>query len=342
VARLVPRARGIHLRLLGRSTLRVNVAQNGHTLVQLRGYGGLVRTLRRRHGGRLPHHHFVSSHFSPDARHVVLTDERRTLRVFSVPRAHLVMTIHNAVRPRWLDANAVGFQRGCRVMRVRLGGTARAMGAIKPPCKNVLHTSEDLRRWFVADPTPRHHGVLDEYARVRMIDVTSGSDIVLVDSNASGGILLPRVSPDGRRVCFARTNFHLYCTRAGKTELVWDRVYRPLRFDDSGDKLLFANRPKSSARSRIVVVDFASRSATITPRAAREWWQFMPGGTRIVGHGGPSSAIVYDLQNNWQADVGAPDSEWEGVWMVPGDARRFAIGRERRGSRDVYLVNLPR
>jgi len=345
VAQLKPVKRALRMRLLGRATLGVSVASNGRTLLQLRGYGGLLRTFRQRRGRRLPRKHFVSSHFAPDTRHVVLADERRTLRVLRVPSARLVMTIRNATMPRWIDRHTLGFRRGCRAMTQTIGRRqkrVRTLGRVPAPCTEVLHTSPDFTRWIIADPSGTRRGVLQEYKRVRIVDVTSGTNDILISTTELGGVLLPQVSPDGKRVCFARPNFKLYCRHAGKTQLIWKSVRRPLRFDASGNRLLFANTAKNHRRARIVVVDFEAKTATITPRAAREWWKFLPGGNRIVGHGGNSSAVIYDLDQNWQADVGNPNSEWEGLWTIPGDANRFAIGRERRGTRDVYLVTLRR
>jgi hypothetical protein len=73
-------------------------------------------------------------------------------------------------------------------------------------------------------------------------------------------------------------------------------------------------------------------------RADEEWYAFTSA-TRIVTTGG-ERLYVYDLDAKQKSAIGEP-GEWEGFATVPGDAGRFLVGQDRKGSRDYFWVKLP-
>ena len=92
----------------------------------------------------------------------------------------------------------------------------------------------------------------------------------------------------------------------------------------------------------VFVADFKRGKIIELLQGKREWWDFLPGGRRVVGQGGGSSAVVFDLDQGWKLEIGGgPATEWEGLATIPGDPNRIILGRERGATRDLYLVELP-
>ena len=327
-------------RLLGRYTLAAVVAPDGDTVLYLRGRNAEIRSLSKPGKVGLAKHHYVSARFSPDGGYVAMTDERRTVTIFAARTGRLLKRLRDASDPQWVSADTLGFRRGCQAHSFTVGSIPRTMGVAPGPCVDVIHIDPSYRTWFIAARGRYRRGALTTYTRLRRSEL-GGANSPLFAGTDDDHMLMPRVSPLGDRTCFTRADFDLYCRGAdGNEELIFRNVRRPLRFDESGDRLLFAVGKPRSNDSKIIVADFVTRTLTSLPRAGRDWWLFLPGSDRIVGHGGSSSAIVYDLAAGWQADIGKR-GEWEGAWIVPGDASRVILGRERGGSRDVFLATLP-
>jgi len=338
---LQPLASKPALSLLGRWTLSVRVAPDGETLLQLRGRGGILRTLARKRGARLPRKHFTTASFSPGSEYLAVVDEKRRITILSVPRGKVLARIRKASSPRWISSDTIAFRRGCSGMKLQIGSRPIPIGAVEAPCEHVIHTSANYETWIIADPGRYRRGVYQTFTRLRRVDLTTGRVAIVAWGTDEAHFLLPIVSPDGERICYARSNFDLYCLNQDGEELIWRNARRPIAFDESGMRLLLASGKPTSPSSKIAIVDFVRRTLTVVPRAGREWWRFLPGGLRIGGHGGSSGAMVYDLARGWSAPIGDAKSEWEGLWPVPGDPTRLVVGRERGGTRDVYLVVLP-
>jgi hypothetical protein len=212
-------------------------------------------------------------------------------------------------------------------------------------CGTLLHTSSDFATWIVAVPGRFRMGVLQTYETAKRVELASRRESILIQGGGDSVFLEPRVSPSGDRLCFLQADFGLYCSSlAGKAnaQRVWpSEVLRNPSFDETGQRLLFGvGRSEHSARD-VFVADFTTGSVRKLVRATHEWWTFLPGGERIVGHGGDEKLTVYDIAKNLRIELGRAREEWEGITLVPGNSRRFLIGRERGGGRDLWQVELP-
>jgi hypothetical protein len=203
-----------------------------------------------------------------------------------------------------------------------------------------VHASADYARWVIAEPGTLRRGVLSTYRSLRRVDLGGGAAEVLFTGSDDEAVMAPRVAPDGARVCWLDPAFALQCRHPdGTIEQIAAEAITPIEFDAQGRRLLFATGDRD--RGRIAVVDFEARRIVDLPRAGRQWFAFLPGGERIAGHGGASSALLYDLVGGWSADIGDAGAEWEGLWTFPGDPARLVLGRERGGSRDLYVATIP-
>ncbi len=336
---LVSRPGRVRVRPLARSALSVAWADRSTYLV-VRGWGGRLASPRRRRSASLPRRHIIHSAFSPGRRFLAVTDQRRRLLVLSVPDARVIVDLPRAEAPKWIGDTVVAFRRGCTAMRLDV--TSRAappvtIGSIPSPCRDVVRVSDDYATWTIADRGELRRGRWLVHTALRVADLRTGT----VKTLRAAPFMAPRIAPRGDRLCWLEENFDLYCSDTrGATEKIWSNVRRPIQFDDTGRRLLFAVGERRDPTSELFVVNFRERAIVRLPRAGREWWVFLAGGARVAGHGGDSSGLVYDLAANWSAEIGDPKSEWEGMWPLPGDPNRLAVGRERRGSRDLFWVTI--
>jgi hypothetical protein len=313
---------------------------NAGAMLIVRGRGGtlLMPGARAR---KLPARHFVRSRFSPDDAHLAVVDEKKKLTVVRTADARVIAEVSNADRPRWIGADRLVARRGCTALEIDLKGRQTPRGRVPGPCDDVLESSRDQTTWVVADRGRYRRGSQYTYRRLdRVVLATGATEGVFVGTDDTH-VMSPAVSPDLGRVCWLDNQLEVYC-RLGdaKPERIWGQAELPLAFSADGRRLLFAEGKHTDPSSRVGVVDFEARTISFVPRAGRQWWLFLPGGRRIAGHGGSSSAAVYDLEAGWRADVGDTRSEWEGLWPTPTGDARFAVGRERGGTRDIYTVTI--
>lgn len=312
----------------------------GDAILVLRGRGGTL-VLPGGKGGKLPARHFVRSRFSPDDRHIVVVDEKKKLSIFATPNLRHVSQIANADRPRWIAADRLVVRRGCIAIEIDLYGRERPRGRVPGPCDDIVGSNPDETSWLVAEHGRHSRGSRRTYRRIDRVELATGNAESVFIGTDDTHVMSPVASPDLRRVCWLDAQLALYCRLDdGEPERIWPEAESPLAFSDDGRKLLFAEGQHTARDSRVGIVDFEARTIGFVPRAGRQWWLFLPGGRRIAGHGGRSSAAVYDLAAGWRADVGNTRSEWEGLWPTPADDGRFAVGRERGGSRDLYIVTI--
>jgi hypothetical protein len=312
----------------------------GDAILVLRGRGGTLM-LPDGGGGKLPARHFVRSRFAPDDRHLAVVDEKKRLSIVATPGLRHVSQVFNADRPRWIAADRLVVRRGCTAIEIDLYGRERPRGRVPGGCDDVVGSNQDEATWLVAERGRYSRGSLRTYRRIDRVELATGSAESVFLGTDDTHVISPAASPDLRRVCWLDAQFALYCRLDGaEPERIWTNAELPLAFSDDGRKLLFAEGKHTEANSRVGIVDFEARTIGFVPRAGRQWWLFLPGGRRIAGHGGRSSAAVYDLADRWRADVGDTRSEWEGLWPTPAGDQRFAVGRERGGSRDLYIVTI--
>lgn len=336
---LTPAPGRVRVRKLVHGGLGASFSPDGATLLAIRGRGGVILDDRAKPRA-LPRRHFVASRFSPDGVHLALLDERGRLIVMAVASGKTVADVAQAGKPLWVGADRLRYLRGCGVHELTVGGRPRVVGSLPRPCGKNVHTSANGERWWLAEPGRYRRGVIQTYRKLAVHDLATGRTEVVLEGTDDGHVMEPRVSANGETVCWLDAAFDLHCRRGDVTERVWRNVRRPVVVHESGQRVLFAVGKHTSADSRVGVADLERRTLTFVPRAGRQWWEFL-GADRIAGHGGSSSALVHDLGAGWTCDVGDAGSEWEGLFPTPGDHGRFIVGRERGGSRDLYLGTIP-
>jgi hypothetical protein len=326
----------VRIRKLAASALGAEAAPDGRTLFLIRGRGGTLvsgpRQVRIRTG------HVIAARFSADSRYLALAQEGDRISVVSVADGKVVARLRDAEEPRWVTGDVLSFRRNCGPMTLRVGETARAAGTA--PCGRVVHADPDYRVWYVAEPGRLRDGSIPTYTRLARVELSSGDAEVLVEVAPDRSFSAPRVAPSGNRWCYVDADDALWCALGAEPVQLWPRgVQRPVQFSDSGDQLLFAVAGEE-ANADLYVVEFDDGVIYRVPHRDRQRWRFLPGGYRLVGHGGHDRILVYDLVDRWWAEIGFGRDEWEGMWTVPGDPRRFIVGHERRANRDLYSVEL--
>lgn len=282
------------------------------------------------------------SAFSTDSAFVALDDEGGSIHVFETATGRFVQS-NRGDHPKFIDGKWLGLRRGCEgfVVDVTRAATPQRLGKA---CGKVIHTSADFRTWVVAEPANFRLGVLQAYERVHEVNLSGGAKRTVVQGSATAAIFEPTVSPDGRWLCFLQADFSLSCsTLRGpvSAETLHDgNVLRNPVFDDAGKQLLFGVGKSEHAPRDVFVADLDGRRVRRLLSAEHEWWDFLPGGQRIVGHGGKTQLTIYDIPSGRRIVLGARGEEWEGVFLLPGRADRFLAGRERGGTRDLFWVDL--
>lgn len=328
----------VHLELIARGGSSARFAPDGETMLILHGRGGKLVT--GAHSRSLPHRPIVTASFSPDGRYLALLEEGHRLRVVATDAAANVSLVGGAARPRWTNAGELTYLRGCDVMRLRPGMPPRVLFHAPQPCGDFAGASRDGRHMWLALRGHGRRNAMQTYRSLKAIDLTRGRAYEILSATADAPFMAPVAAGSGDRVCWIDASFALYCRSGARTERVAANASGPLQLDPTGRWLLYTIGDRHRPDAQIGVVDFRRREIRILPARGREWWTMIDGGRRIGGHGGHSSAIFYDLANGWRTDLGDPGSEWEGMWADPAQPTRFALGRERRGTRDLYLATV--
>lgn len=335
---------GARMTLFERSALGARFSPDlAHVLIVPGGRGARLRRLRDKRTLTLDAGYVTRGEFSADSRFLLLESEDGKLRVYETAGGQLSAE-QRGQQARFLTPERVGFRIRCDAFTLELGAGKRPRRVGKQ-CGSLLHTNEGYDTWIVAEPSRFRLGVLQAYETAKRVHLPSGRSSVIVQGGGDAVFLEPRVSPTGDRLCFLQADFGLYCSDLGANaapQRVWpSNVLRDPSFDASGRRLLFGVGRNEHSPRDVYVADFASGHVRKLVHATHEWWTFLPGGERIVGHGGDEKLTVYDLAKNLKIELGNAREEWEGLSLVPGDATRFLIGRERGGGRDLWQVQLP-
>jgi hypothetical protein len=334
---------GAKMTLFERGALGASFAPDrSRVLVVPGGRGARLKILPSGPVVKLEAGHVQRASFSPDSKFVALEIEDGNFRVFSADGK--LVAEHRGRDARFVAPGRLGFRTGCEgfALDVASGGKPRRVGKA---CGTLLHSSADFASWIIAEPGRFRMGVLQTYERAKRIEFSANRESILIQGGGDAVFLEPVVSPSGDRLCFLQSDFGLYCsTLSGKADAqrVWpSSVLRGPSFDDGGRRLVFGVGRNEHSPRDVHVADFQTQSVKKVVHATHEWWTFLPGGERLVGHGGDEKLTVYDLSKSLKIELGHAREEWEGLSPVPGDASRFVIGRERGGSRDLWLVELP-
>lgn len=281
---------------------------------------------------------------SDDEKHLLVADENWNLRIFSLPSGALEREIPK-VRVYDVAGNTLVYRTSqCELYSVSLSALARPKSLGKD-CGTVLGLDPEAGRALLGESSELQAMHSRGYANVDLLQLDGGRrDEIVKAANAMSFLSNVSVARDLSRLCYVMDQ-QVNCTATVQPELVVlrsDPAYSEPLFDPSGTKVAYLTRTKLGAPEHLVVGSAVSGETRDLMVTEHEWWEFLPGSMRLVGHGGLRRFAVVDLRQGWKMELGRPGEEYEGLAMVPGDPTRFFIGRERGNTRDVYLVELGR
>lgn len=236
---------------------------------------------------------------------------------------------------RFLSAGELAFFDGCRLRRARVdGGEVRAVG---PELCGRPHASDDGRRWLVWDQS--ENGAVT----VHVVDADTGAADTVLGGLGSPGLSAFAAAPDAGAFCFSRHRDRsaLTCRVLGGAEtVVWEGVTDGRAAFLGPRRLVFGAGPLRSERPLVVVdLEAGTRQVVGTLGAGEEWVDALSP-ERVLASGG-DRVLLFDLAAGTLLHIALGAGEWEGLVSRPG-AERFLIGRERRATRDLYWVAIPR
>lgn len=326
------------VRRFARRATEAEVAPGGNVIAVIAvGPGGELRLGKKQR--RLPRQTILEGAYAPGAELFGFAAEGDKVSVLSTQSGKVVGSVEGQEPLRWIDERTLGFRRGCQGFRVVAGESAAPLGPAAGVCGEVLVADYRRGHWVVATQDKLEPNGLWAYSQIAAVDLSSGKVAWRATDLARAPFILPRASSDLSRVCFADAKLALRCAKRDVVETVWPGgVDLPVVFSDDGHRLLFAFKA-SGGGYEIGVADFAAHEVMRFPRGAYRDWAFLPGGHRVVGHGGPGPAVVIDLDEGWKRRVGKR-GEWQGVSTIPGSQDALIVGRESGSSRDLYWAEI--
>jgi len=335
------------VRLLSRRAVGASMSPDGHTLLVVNAAEG-ARLVSPAHpeGAIVPVGYASQSAWSPGGGHLAVAVEGGRVVVVSVPDGTVERGVRPATAPTFVSERELVVRRGCRLLSVDLAAPAAEPRPLGPDlCGNVVYLDVPHDLALIAEPGRYRFGTWQSYVAVRRVTVSTGEAIELLRRSDDEAVIDLQVPPRGERLCWQErgaTGFDVVCAAlpgGPPLRLVRD-VVRGMTFDETGGKMLVTTGEHPHRPRDLQLVDLAAATIQKVVRTNREWWAFVPGGRRIVGHGDMHGADVYDLAEAWHVMVGRHGEEWEGVAVMPGDDSRLILGRESGASRDLYWVEL--
>lgn len=290
------------------------------------------------------------SAWSPDSKHVVLSDEDRTLTVWKSTGA-LVRKVDNAfgagkyngLEVGFPESNVVLYHDGCRLNRLDITSPAPPVRLGLTDVCGRVYVSRDGKRWVVLEEGGKSYGLGLWYVRATAIDTATGAGTSFLDASKVPSWTDVQISPVGDRICFAKIDGKAACARTdtGLVEDVSDvAVDRLLVFSADGTKLLWADRANGATKT-LNVTDFGARTMRriATLSSSNRAWHFLSGETRVVAQG-YDGATAYDLANGWTLPIFV-GGESESFFAYPSNPKRALIGKASGASTDLFKLELP-
>jgi hypothetical protein len=81
--------------------------------------------------------------------------------------------------------------------------------------------------------------------------------------------------------------------------------------DETGRRALFLVRDRPEAPEHLFIADATTGESRRLLESNHEWWTFLPGNQRIVGHGSSRGFVVADLAEGWFMNLGRAGNEYE-------------------------------
>lgn len=281
---------------------------------------------------------------SDDEAHLLVKDEAFVLHVFSLPDATRQREIPDVGEYDVAGDTLVYQTHKCELFSVSLRAPTRSQRLGKE-CGTVLGLAPDKGLVLLGESSELQAMHSRGFATLALLNFASGvRDEIVNAADERSFLSTVAVSRDVSRLCYL-VDLGVNCTETDQPELVviqGDPVMRGPFFDSTGKLVTYVTREKLGAPERLFLASTVTGAARELQVEDHEWWEFLPGDERLVGHGGERRFSVVDLRHGWRMELGEPTQEYEGLALVPGDPTRFFIGRERDAVRDMVLVELGR
>ena len=365
---LVP-APAVTSRPLG--TAWIYLAPNGESFIHLGAHGAEVHLAQGQHplSLRTQTGPVYRAAFSPGMKRVALLTEEGEVAIFALPSGKREWTanfphVFGEAELVFDGDDALEFEFGCQLYRVRPGAGAQIRAQPVSPrfCDEAragnthpsFRHSDDGTRWIAL---PRNDlvfiGERQGFLSLHELDPRTGTDRIALAASAADPLLDVVLSPSGDRACYARRDLLWRCLplpaagastgaagAASEELLVPGIAGRSASFDATSTHLL-ASVEASGAQSDLFSFDLRAHTATLLARLVLERSAFLEGDMRVLAwvESGPGSLTVLEPGAQKRFEL-FPNQELGQVAAVPGQADRFAIGKERGGTADMLEITL--
>jgi len=344
---LVLRERGaLPLRLLARRSIAASSSPDGRTLLVVNASEG-ARLLSPEHpeGTIVPVGYASTASWSPSGRRLAVAVEGGRVVVVNVPDGTVLRGIQRASDPTFVSDRELVVRRRCQLLSAEPSTETEPRPLGPDLCGELLRLDRTGDLAIVAVAGRYRFGTWQSFTSVRRVRLSTGEALELLRRSDEEAVIDPAVPHGDERLCWQErgaTGFDVVCAAlpAGPPQRLVTGVVRGMSFDESGHRMLVTVGDHPHRPRDLELVDLAAATIQKVTRTTREWWTFLPGGRRVVGHGDMHGADVYDLAEGWHARIGRRGEEWEGVSPVTGDDARVIVGRETGSSRDLYWVDL--
>lgn len=330
----------------------VTFAENASMAFVTSSYGGwFVSELDPKRALRLKARHFDGVSFSADGRRLATVDDYGASSVYDSKGSRLWHQKRTGGSSSVaFVGNALHYWDGCQLLAFA-DLSARGQALTQPSC-GIVEPSLNGRRWSRREPTyGGEHGV---FAHDFLEPATGGSTTLTGDD----GFIDARLDPTGRYACLTSGEGALECADldTGSRHAVSLGPVQSVEYSASGNSIIYAVGAARWSEKDFFLYDLEQRSSRFLLRSGASQLRFLPGEKRLLRTDGigPESlallpdedraaapgATLYDLDEEWQLPIW-DDGEIDGFSAIPGDSKRFLIGRERDATRDMYLVELP-
>jgi hypothetical protein len=197
---------------------------------------------------------------------------------------------------------------------------------------------------------------VDSHEHFYRVEIATGHSTLI----GSRELLGMTISQDARVVCgSAPSAFHaagparLVCLRDGQAAdyevpAAADpkRGWRSLSISPDGDKLAISLEASAAAKHdslvHVMKIDGAGGELLLSERMRASSLIWLPSGRRLFVTPDNATARLYDLEAGWSVPIGSPGQEVSGLIPLGSQDDRFLVGVERKNTRDMWMVELPR
>jgi hypothetical protein len=237
---------------------------------------------------------------------------------------------------RFRADGSVVYYDGCRLFRSTTAKNSASEPSSASLCGRPL-AGRDGMTWFV-------YQARDGNVDVRKLDLDGDApSLVLGGTSDEDGLSQILLSPSGRHLCYSRhkDGSELTCrdTRRGEDLMIWQGPTDTRAAFTSNGKLAFGAGALRSERDIILADLDALELRNLGQLGAKEKWLDPVGKTGFAASGG-QQLLIFDVQRGRRTAIQLDAGEWEGFAEIPGRDHEYIVGKERKGTRDLFRVRV--